>query len=359
MIFRQLFDRESCTYTYLLADADSREAVLIDPVRSELERDLQLLEELGLTLVYSLETHVHADHVTASGLLRQHKGAKTVVSAAGGAPCADVPVVDGDQIRFGRHVLEVRQTPGHTSGCVAYVDPEGRRVFTGDTLMIRGCGRTDFQQGDARALYRSVHGQLFSLPEDFAVYPGHDYKGRTASTIGEEKRCNPRLGGGKTEDQFVEIMAGLKLGLPAKMAEAVPANLQCGILPEDLPAVRQKAEATGAWGLVYRSAEGIPEVTTDWVLAHKDQVRLIDCRRPDEWSDALGHLGGAELCTLGDDLLRAAKAWDKAEPVVIYCRSGGRSGRAALMLEDLGFQKVASMAGGMLAWNQEGRAVER
>lgn len=233
MIFRQLFDRESCTYTYLLADPQTREAVLIDPVRETFNRDLQLLEDLGLTLVLTLETHIHADHVTSSALFRRKLGSRSVVSAAGGASCADLQVQDGEQIRFGHQVLEVRQTPGHTNGCVAYVDHAGRRVFTGDTLMIRGCGRTDFQQGDAATLYRSVHDQLFVLPEDYAVYPGHDYQGRTMSTVGEEKALNPRLGGGRSVDEFVGIMAGLKLGLPAKIDVAVPANLLCGLLPED------------------------------------------------------------------------------------------------------------------------------
>ncbi|MCB9778649.1 MAG: MBL fold metallo-hydrolase [Alphaproteobacteria bacterium] len=358
MIFRQLFDRESCTYTYLLADEQSRQAVLIDPVRPMLERDLQVIEDLGLTLVKTLETHIHADHVTSSGLFRKSLGSQSVVSAAGGASCADVLVEDGDVVKVGEVELEVRQTPGHTDGCVAYVDHQGRRVFTGDTLMVRGCGRTDFQQGSARTLYQSVHGKLFTLPDDYAVYPGHDYKGRTMSTVAEEKALNPRLGGGRTVEEFVAIMDNLKLGLPAKIDVAVPANLQCGLLPEDLEQAAAEAAARAGWAPVIRSSEGVPEVTCSWVHDHLGSFRLVDCRQLGEWKDALGHIEGAELRTLGDALVHAAQDWDKTAPVVVYCRSGGRSGRAALVLEDLGFQKVASMQGGMLDWNAQGRPVE-
>jgi sulfur dioxygenase len=230
MLFRQLFDAESSTYTYLLADEGTREAVLIDPVREQLERDLALLADLELVLVHVLETHVHADHVTSAALLRARTGARTVVARAGGAPCADVPVEDGDVIRFGAQALTVLATPGHTSGCVTYVTADRAMAFTGDALLIRGCGRTDMQQGDARALYRSVHGKIFTLPDACAVYPGHDYAGRTSSTVGEEKACNPRLGGGRSEDEFVEIMQSLDLAYPRKIDIAVPANARCGRL---------------------------------------------------------------------------------------------------------------------------------
>lgn len=228
MFFRQLFEPTSSTYTYLLADLDAKEAVLIDPVKETVERDVALLSELGLKLRYVLETHVHADHVTGAGELRKRTGAQTVVSKHGGAPCADVLVDEGDSIRFGRFALEVRATPGHTDGCVSYVTDDHQRVFTGDALLIRGCGRTDFQQGDSRKLFASVHGRIFTLPESCAIYPGHDYQGRTASSVSEEKRFNPRLGGGKTEAEFVEIMQNLKLAPPKQIAVAVPANQRCG-----------------------------------------------------------------------------------------------------------------------------------
>jgi sulfur dioxygenase len=228
MLFQQLFDPATSTYTYLLADADTREAVLIDPVREQVERDLAALDAAGLRLVHVLETHVHADHVTGAGLLRARTGARTVVSRRGGAPCADILVDDGDVIRFGAHALEVRATPGHTDGCVTYVTADHRMAFTGDALLIRGCGRTDFQQGDARTLYRSVHQQIFSLPDDCAVYPAHDYQGRTRTTVAEEKAENPRLGAGRTEDEFAEIMAHLDLAQPRQIHVAVPANSRCG-----------------------------------------------------------------------------------------------------------------------------------
>jgi sulfur dioxygenase len=233
MLFRQLFDPESSTFTYLLADEDTREAVLIDPVREQLERDVALLAELDLVLVHVLETHVHADHVTGAGLLRARTGARTVVARAGGAPCADVLVEDGDVIRFGRHTLTVLATPGHTNGCVTYVTADRTMAFTGDALLIRGCGRTDMQQGDARTLYRSVHGKIFTLPDHCAVYPAHDYAGRTRSTVGEEKASNPRLGGGKTEAEFVVIMQNLDLAYPRKIDVAVPANARCGRLENE------------------------------------------------------------------------------------------------------------------------------
>ena len=236
MFFRQLFDRTSCTYTYVLADEDTREAVIIDPVDELVDRDAQLLEEWGLKLGWILETHVHADHVTGGGQLRARTGAKTVVGSAAGAECADVQAEHGHVVRFGRHALEVRHTPGHTSGCVTFVDHDGGMAFTGDALMVRGCGRTDFQQGDAATLYASVHGQILSLPHDTSLYPAHDYKGRTVTTVAEEKAHNPRLGGGRTVEQFVAIMDALNLADPKMMHVAVPANLACGRRTADVQA---------------------------------------------------------------------------------------------------------------------------
>lgn len=229
MLFRQLFDRETCTYSYLLADEDSREAVLIDPVFEQVERDMKLLEELNLKLVAVIETHVHADHITGGGELRARTGAEFCVSVRGGVEGADVSLEDGDLIRFGQHALEARSTPGHTNTCISYYVPTARMIFTGDTLLVRGCGRTDFQEGDSAALYGSVHGQILSLPGDTLIYPGHDYKGRTVTTVAEELAHNPRLGGGKTVEEFTAIMEGLNLADPKKIDVAVPANLRCGL----------------------------------------------------------------------------------------------------------------------------------
>lgn len=226
MIFRQLFDRESSTFTYLVGDEASGEAALVDPVIENVDRDLALVRELSLRLVAVLDTHVHADHVTGAGMLRDRTNAKTFVSAAGGAPCADVLLRDGDVVRVGALEIRALATPGHTGGCMSYfVDG---RVMTGDTLLVRGCGRTDFQDGDAATLYRSVHDKLFILPDATLVYPGHDYRGFTCSTIAEEKKLNPRLGGGVTLDAFVATMKALDLPPPAKIHEAVPANRACG-----------------------------------------------------------------------------------------------------------------------------------
>ncbi|MFT4978094.1 MAG: sulfur dioxygenase [Myxococcota bacterium] len=352
MIFRQLFDRETCTYTYLLADADSREAILIDPVREHFERDTRLLRELGLTLRYSLETHVHADHVTASGMLRAKLGSRSVLSSQAGTDCADILIGDGETIAFGQHTLEARHTPGHTSGCVSYVLAEGGRVFTGDTLLVRGCGRTDFQQGDPARLYASVHEKLFSLPDETLVYPGHDYKGRTCSTVGEEKAHNPRLGGGRSLEEFAMIMGNLKLSHPAQIHIAVPANMECGLLTVDSPTT----SATSDWAEIRRTASGIPEVSTAWVAENhgKDAFRLVDVRQSAEYFGPLGHIDDTELVPLAN-LEAVAAGWAREEPVVVLCRSGGRSGRAASTLENLGFTRVASMAGGMNDWSTEGR----
>jgi len=351
MIFRQLFDRDSCTYTYLLGDEATGGAVLIDPVRELVERDEQILRELGLTLKYTLETHVHADHVTGSGLLRQRLGSQSVVAAAGGASCADVQVDHGDTITVGSITLEVRRTPGHTDGCVAYVDHAGQRVFTGDTLLIRGCGRTDFQQGSPESLYKSVHEQIFSLPDSFAIYPGHDYKGRTRSSVAEEKQYNARLGNGKSLEEFKAIMANLRLAYPKKIDLAVPANVKCGLLPGE-----SDGDPEATWAPIQRAGP-VPEVSPRWVAANLGRFQVVDVRRMDEYVGPLGRVPGSHLAPL-DQLDAAAVGWDPMAPLVVVCRSGGRSGRAAVALEQKGFQRVASMAGGMLAWNDGALPIE-
>lgn len=226
MIFRQVFEPDTFTYTYLLGCERTGRAMLIDPVASEIETYLRLLQGLGLKLVYTLETHVHADHITGSGLLREKLGSKSVVHRDGGAPCADLLVTDGVALQTGDVEIEVRSTPGHTAGCVSYV--VGDRVFTGNSLLIGGCGRTDFQQGNAGLLYDSIHQKLFTLPPDTLVYPGHDYHGNTVSTIKQEMAKNPRLGGGKSREEFIDIMQNLQLAYPKYIDQALPANQSCG-----------------------------------------------------------------------------------------------------------------------------------
>ena len=227
MQIRQLFDAETSTYSYLLWDEQSREAALIDSVDAQIERDLQLIEELGLKLSYTLETHIHADHVTAAGQIRQRVGSQAVVHRNSRSECADILVGDGDSISLGDQTIQILETPGHTDTCISF-SIDGA-VFTGDALLIRGCGRTDFQAGDPGTLYDAIHTRLFSLPDDTLVYPGHDYRGFSVSTIAEEKAHNPRLGGNRPKQAFVDLMNSLELDPPKKIAEAVPGNLECGL----------------------------------------------------------------------------------------------------------------------------------
>ena len=357
MFFRQLFDPDTSTYTYLLADIDARQAVLIDTVREQVDRDAQIIEELGFALVATIETHVHADHVTGAWLLKQRFGSQIIYPETSGIEGADRLVGQGEAITFGRHSLEVRLTPGHTDGCATYVavtDDDRRLAFTGDALLIRGSGRTDFQQGDPRKLYRSVWDQILSLPEKTTLYPGHDYKGRTATSVCEEKLFNPRLGRDQSEDQFVEIMENLNLPYPKRIDQALPANQKLGRVDGD-PEITARPDL---WATVVRSPTGAPHVDTQWVADHGDEVRLVDVRQPDEFVGPLGHIEGSELVPLAD-LPANATSWDRDQPIVLICRSSGRSDRAAIALENLGFRRVASMVGGMMAWQTAGRPARR
>lgn len=230
MLFRQLFDPPTSTFTYLLADEKTREAILIDSVFEQIDRDRQLIEELGLNLRYLLDTHIHADHVTGAGELRQLLGAKSVVSKAADVDCADILVEEGDKLRFGAFEVEVLQTPGHTDTCLTFVVRDGDKVyaFTGDALFVRGCGRTDFQAGDSSKLFQSVRGKIFALPDHANIFPAHDYHGFNQTTVWEEKKYNPRLNLSVNEAAFIETMANLKLANPKQIDIAVPANLKCG-----------------------------------------------------------------------------------------------------------------------------------
>jgi sulfur dioxygenase len=233
MIFRQLFEPLSSTYTYLLGCEETGQAILIDPVIASMDRDLAELQRLGLTLAYSVDTHVHADHITAALELKKKVGSKVAAPIAEQVPCVDINLEEGTPFQVGSILLNPLHTPGHTSGHFAYA--LGDRVFTGDALLIEGCGRTDFQQGDSEALYKSVTEKLFSLPDDTLVYPAHDYKDHYVSTIAQEKKRNPRLGQNKTLEEFREIMANLNLPYPKFIDHAVPGNKQCGVCPPNLP----------------------------------------------------------------------------------------------------------------------------
>ena len=225
-LFRQLFDLESSTYSYLIADAESHEAILIDPVFDKVERDFHLICELGLKLLFTLETHVHADHITGAGRLAEKTGAKIALGRQTGAKGADLLLDDGVRLNFGSHFLDTISTPGHTAGCTSY--KIGEWLFTGDSLLIRTAGRTDFQGGSAEALYKSVTQKLFVLADETQVFPGHDYSGFTSSTIAEEKNLNARLGVKHSLKDFVTLMEGLNLPPPKKMSSALPVNMNCG-----------------------------------------------------------------------------------------------------------------------------------
>ncbi|EYC26315.1 hypothetical protein Y032_0010g1083 [Ancylostoma ceylanicum] len=226
LIFRQMIEFASSTYTYILGCAATRKAVIIDPVLETAHRDAQIIRELDLDLLYGLNTHVHADHVTGTAVLKTaFPSMKSVLAASSGGK-ADLHVKEGDKIKFGHEHLDVLATPGHTDGCISYVSNAHRMVFTGDSLLIRGCGRTDFQQGNPRTLYRSISDKIFTLPDDYIVYVGHNYEGILQSSVGEEKKYNPRLT--KSEDEFVKIMKELNLDYPKQIERALPANLKDG-----------------------------------------------------------------------------------------------------------------------------------
>ena len=344
IVFRQLHDPRSSTYTYILADPETKQAVIIDPVFDQARRDAALLRELELHLAYALDTHVHADHVTGAWLLKQWTGCRIAIAAKSGAIGMDLALGDGDLITFGSRSLAARATPGHTSGCMTFVLDDSSMAFTADTLLVRGTGRTDFQQGDAHALYRSIVDRIFTLPDTCLIYPAHDYRGLTSSSVGEERRHNPRIGGGRNEADFVGYLANLDLPHPKQMDAAVPANMKCGKI-DSVPAGQE-------WAPLRYTYAGINEIDPEWVAEHADEVQIVDVREPDEFTGPLGHVPGARLIPLSH-LARRAETLRSDRPVVAVCRSGGRSGQAVVLLEKAGFTKVANLSGGMLSWNQQ------
>ncbi len=343
----QLFDPASSTYTYLLFDTDSREALIIDPVDEQLGRDLGVLREYGLQLMLVMETHAHADHVTSASLLVEHTGARTAAPEACGIRTAAIQLQDGAELRFGRQHIRALHTPGHTAGSMSYVwESEGQHhVFTGDTLLINGCGRTDFQSGSADALYNSLTQVLFALPDDTVVWPGHDYQGRSHSTIGAEKAGNARVAG-KSLAEFKAIMDNLNLPRPRRIDEAVPANLQSGL----------RHDADGAALMAVRPAEGYagnitPQLAWSWVQA--GEAVLVDVRSDAEreWVGFVpGAVGlawkqwpGMAMNPDFDAGLRAAVA--TGQKTVLLCRSGVRSIAAARRATELGLEAYNILEG--------------
>jgi sulfur dioxygenase len=345
MLCREL-NRGKCK-TYLVACERTRKAALIDPVRDKLERYLAMLAYLGLTLEAVIDTHTHADHRTATFDLRDLTGARVIMHQLAPAPHVDAHVEDGQSIAIGDLALRVLYTPGHTPDGISL--HAGDRVFTGDTLLIRGTGRADFAGGDAGAQYDAITNRLFVLPDETIVLPAHDYRGHTQSTIGEEKRANPRLAG-KSRNEYVQLMANLGLPLPDKIQEALQANqtaieddsVQFPTLPE-LGRVQQLDPA---------------EVRAQ--LAGSAPPILLDVRERVEFDGELGHIPGAMLIPLRDLPARVGELEaHKERPIIAVCRSGVRSTTAAAILTGLGFESVSNLKGGMLEWRELGFEVER
>jgi sulfur dioxygenase len=349
LLFRQLFDADTGTYTYLLADVASGEGLLIDPVFERHDRDLSLIQELTIDLVACLDTHAHADHVTGSWLMHEATGCAIALAAAAKADNVTRPLQHGDRVSFGTRHLEVRSTPGHTNGCLTFVLDDQRMAFTGDALLVRGCGRCDFQQGNAHTLWRSITGQILSLPDSCLLYPGHDYTGRTVTSVAEEQAFNARLGGAATERDFVGHMQNMKLPHPHRIAEALPGNMRSG-------KPREQASAS-TWAPLSISYAGLPELTPDWVADHSQQLTLVDVRSEEEFNGPDGRIPGSVLVPL-PELDSRTNEIPAGVPVVVVCHSGSRSALATQQLRKAGVAQVANLRGGISRWEAEGYPLE-
>jgi len=347
LILKQLFDQTSGTYTYLLADAETREAILLDCVYEQHDRDASLIRELELKLLACVETHCHADHVTGGWLLKHTTGCDLIAAQESKIEPLDRALQEGDIIEFGEFSVQAIATPGHTDGCMSYVLQDKSMVFTGDALLIRGCGRTDFQQGSANKLYHSIKDKLLNLPDSCIVYPAHDYSGRISSTIGEEKALNPRIGGHANEADFVGFLENLNLPHPKQLDIAVPANLKAG-KPED-----DELPDQPDWAPVVRTYSGVLEISPQWVAAHRDKVHILDVRTKPETDEESVRIADAQLVPIGELRNRLDEIPD-TKPVMTICRSGKRSVLAYNILRDAGYQQVASINGGLLRWTTEG-----
>src|SRR5438309_690518 len=333
MIFRQLFEQVSCTYSYLLASRHGGEALIIDPVLEKVDRYLQLVRELDLKLVKAVDTHMHADHITGLGALRDKTRCTTVMGEQTKADVVSIRLTDGDKLTIEGLSLDVIYTPGHTDDSYSFVMPD--RVFTGDTLLIRGTGRTDFQNGDPRQQYESIFGRLLKLPESMLVYPAHDYKGDTVSTIGEEKAFNPRLQI-RSVDEYVELMRNLHLPNPKMMDVAVPANMRVGLPQEEI--------ARRGWAVAAAEAK---------MLVGDPGVALVDLRERSE-RDKYGVIPGSlhapytelqENVRPGGMLHELAAATGKR--VLFYCAFGERSAMAVQAAQDAGITSACHIQGGL------------
>ena len=345
LLFRQLFDADTGTFTYLLADVATRQGVLIDPVFEQHPRDLSLISELAIDLVASLDTHAHADHVTGSWLMYAATGCAIGLAATIGAENVTLPLRHGDRVSFGQRWLEVRSTPGHTDGCLTFVLDDQSLAFSGDALLVRGCGRCDFQQGDAHNLWASIHEQILSLPDGCLLYPGHDYTGRNVTSVVEEKAFNARLGGAATERDFVGHMQNMKLPHPGRIAEALPGNMRSG---------RPRQQQNGQnWAPVSRSYAGLPELSPAWVAAHLGELTILDVRSLDEVEGPEGRIDGALAIPL-PELEGRRDEIPSGRPLVVVCHSGSRSALATQQLLKAGRTQVANLRGGLSRWADEG-----
>jgi sulfur dioxygenase len=338
VIFRQLFDQSSSTYSYLLASRRGGEAMIIDPVLEKVDRYLQLIRELDLKLVKAVDTHLHADHITGLGALRDRTHCVTVMGENARVDVVSMRVGEGDKITIEGLALDVLYTPGHTDDSYSFL--LGDRVFTGDTLLIRGTGRTDFQNGSARDQYESLFGKLLRLPEETLVFPAHDYKGDTVSTIGEEKRHNPRLQV-KSVDEYVDLMSKLNLPNPKMMDVAVPANLRQGLAQDEV--------ARKGWALTAVEA---------MALLAEQNVALVDLREQSE-RDKHGAIPGslhAPYADLADNIRRGGILYELAcatgKRLIFYCAFGERSAMAVQAAQDAGLTSACHIHGGIAAWRQ-------
>src|SRR5271165_4023062 len=345
MIFRQLFDSTSGTYTYLLASRHGGEALIIDPVLEKVDRYIQLVNELDLKLVKAVDTHLHADHITGLGALRDRTHCVTVMGERSNVDVVSMRLAEGDKLTIEGIALDVIYTPGHTDDSYSFLLAD--RVFTGDTLLIRGTGRTDFQNGDARAQYDSIFNKLLRLPEETLIFPAHDYKGETVSTVGEEKLFNPRLQV-KSVDQYVELMNNLKLPNPKMMDVAVPANMRQGLAQEEI--------ARRGWAVSAREA---------LALAGRADVAFVDLRERSE-REKHGVIAGSlhapypdlvEHVAAGGMLHELAHATGKR--ILFYCAFGERSAMAVQAAQDAGLASARHIAGGMDAWRKTDGPIER